>query len=324
MLKIFRKEAILAWYAIATYEQDGQARPALVVGEQLFDLAALQAVAQATGQSMGLTDSSSVNALIAAWDAHQPHLAQLAEQIPAWHAGGRIVPLAAASYTLAAPYKPTRIFATASNFYDHAAEMGTELAPRAESSPYCFMKADTSVTATDTDVVMPANTEKLDWEVELGVIIGRRCKNVSVAEAYDVIAGYTVFNDISARDLNRRSDYPFKHDWFRGKSFDTFGPMGPWLVPRDCIAEPHKLRMQLQVNGTVMQNGTGEAMIFNIAEQIAYLSSILTLQPGDLIATGTPDGVGMGRGVYLQPGDQMIASIEAIGSIRNKVVAATC
>lgn len=98
--------------------------------------------------------------------------------------------------------------------------------------------------------------------------------------------------------------------------------MGPWFVPRDCISEPQKLRMQLQVNGDMMQDGTGEAMIFNIAEQIAYLSSILTLQPGDMIATGTPDGVGMGRGVYLKPGDEMIASIEAIGSIRNTVVAA--
>ncbi|MBB3211066.1 2-keto-4-pentenoate hydratase/2-oxohepta-3-ene-1,7-dioic acid hydratase in catechol pathway [Herbaspirillum sp. Sphag1AN] len=312
----------MAWYAIATYEQGGQARPALVVGEQLFDLAALQAALPAAELISGLAGTSSVTELIGAWDTRSAQLAQLAEQIPVLLAAGRIAPLAAASYTLAAPFKPARIFATASNFYDHAAEMGTELAPRAESSPYCFMKADTSVTATDTDVVMPPNTEKLDWEVELGVIIGRRCKNVSVADAYDVIAGYTVFNDISARDLNRRTDYPFKHDWFRGKSFDTFGPMGPWVVPRDCIADPQKLRMQLQVNGAMMQNGTGEAMIFNIAEQIAYLSSILTLQPGDMIATGTPDGVGMGRGVYLQPGDEMIASIEGIGSIRNKVVAA--
>lgn len=312
----------MAWYAIATYVQNegGQARPALVLDEVLFDLAEVIKASRDSG--LAASEVASVSALIGAWDVQGAQLKNLAEVLPGLVAAGAVKPLASSSYKLAAPFVPGRIFATASNYYDHAAEMGTELAPRAESSPYCFMKAETSVTATGTDVVMPANTEKLDWEVELGVIIGRRCKNVSVAEAYDVIAGYTVFNDISARDLNRRSDYPFKHDWFRGKSFDTFGPMGPWIVPRDCIADPQKLRMQLQVNGEMMQDDTAEGMIFNIAEQIAYLSGILTLQPGDLIATGTPDGVGMGRGVYLKPGDEMIASIERIGSIRNKVVAA--
>lgn len=312
----------MAWYAIATYEQDGKARPALVLDDELFDLAAVVGAAAKQGVVAADLAVTSVSELLAQWQASGAQLRHLAELAPSLRTAGAIAVLPAGSYRLAAPYVPGRIFATASNYYDHAAEMGTELAPRAESSPYCFMKAETSVTATDTNVVMPANTEKLDWEVELGVIIGKRCKDVSVAEAYDVIAGYTVFNDISARDLNRRSDYPFKHDWFRGKSFDTFGPMGPWIVPRECIVEPQKLRMQLQVNGEMMQDDTAEGMIFNIAEQIAYLSSILTLQPGDLIATGTPDGVGMGRGVYLKAGDQMIASIEHIGSIRNTVVAA--
>lgn len=309
----------MAWYAIATYEQGGVTRPALVLDKVLYDLAEVN---KAGDNLLAAASVVSVTALLAAWEQQSAAVSRLAAAVPALLAAGKIKPLDAAAYRLAVPFTPGRIFATASNFYDHAAEMGTELAPRSESSPYCFMKAETSVTATDTNVVMPRDTEKLDWEVELGVIIGRRCKDVSVADAYDMIAGYTVFNDISARDLNRRSDYPFKHDWFRGKSFDTFGPMGPWFVPRDCISEPQKLRMQLQVNGDMMQDGTGEAMIFNIAEQIAYLSSILTLQPGDMIATGTPDGVGMGRGVYLKPGDEMIASIEAIGSIRNTVVAA--
>nr|WP_079218961.1 fumarylacetoacetate hydrolase family protein [Herbaspirillum robiniae] len=309
----------MVWHAIATYEQGGQARPALVLGDELFDMAGVVSAARAGG--LAAAEIPSVAALIDAWETQGGQLRALAEAAQGMRAAGAIRPLAA-GYTLAVPFVPGRIFATASNYYDHAAEMGTELAPRAESSPYCFMKAETSVTATGTDVVMPGDTEKLDWEVELAVVIGRTCKDVPVAQAYDVIAGYTVFNDISARDLNRRSDYPFKHDWFRGKSFDTFGPMGPWIVPRDCIADPQKLRMQLQVNGDVMQDDTAEGMIFNIAEQIAYLSGILTLKPGDMIATGTPDGVGMGRGVYLKPGDEMVASIERIGSIRNKVVAA--
>ena len=309
----------MVWHAIATYEQGGQARPALVLGEELFDMGEVLHAARAGG--LAAADIPSVNALLESWGAQGGQLRALAEAAQGLRSAGAIRPVAGA-YELAVPFVPGRIFATASNYYDHAAEMGTELAPRTESSPYCFMKAETSVTATGTDVVMPGDTEKLDWEVELAVVIGRACKNVPVEKAYEVIAGYTVFNDISARDLNRRSDYPFKHDWFRGKSFDTFGPMGPWLVPRDCIADPQKLRMRLQVNGDVMQDGTAEGMIFNIAEQIAYLSGILTLKPGDMIATGTPDGVGMGRGVYLKPGDEMVASIEGIGSIRNKVVAA--
>ncbi|MFJ3055480.1 fumarylacetoacetate hydrolase family protein [Herbaspirillum sp. NPDC087042] len=306
------------WHAIATVEQAGQARPALVLGEELFDLAGVVQAARGAGLAVG--EMISVAALLQSWESQAGQLRALAEAVPGLRAAGAIQPLQG-GYTLAVPFVPGRIFATASNYYEHAAEMGTELAPRTESSPYCFMKAESSVTATETDVVMPDGTEKLDWEVELAVVIGRTCKDVPVERAYEVIAGYTVFNDISARDLNRRTDYPFKHDWFRGKSFDTFGPMGPWIVPRDCIAEPQKLRMRLQVNGDVMQDGTAEGMIFNIAEQIAYLSSILTLKPGDLIATGTPDGVGMGRGVYLKPGDEMVASIDRIGSIRNKVVA---
>lgn len=319
------------WHAIATY-QDKQAadgeKTALVVGDALYDLHALAQAAASQGLATKLdasTGAGRAHELAGAlqdWQRHAEAYRKLAEAVPALLVKGHIDALDPASYRLCVPYVPGRIFGAASNYYEHAREMGTELAPREESAPYCFMKAETSVTATDTKVVMPRDTEKLDWEVELGVVIGKTCRNVAVEDAYAYIAGYTVFNDISARDLNRRTDYPFKHDWFRGKSHDTFGPMGPWLVPRDCIQQPQQLRMRLEVNGEMMQDDTAEGMIFNIAEQIAYLSGILTLRPGDLIATGTPTGVGMGRGVYLKHGDQMTASIENIGSIRNWVVAA--
>lgn len=311
------------WHAIATYEnKQGAAgeKTALVVGDAMYDLDAL--IQAGAGADSGLDGGKGLAGAIQDWERNAAGFRKLAEAVPALLVKGKIDPLDPASYRLCVPYVPGRIFGAASNYYEHAREMGTELAPREESAPYCFMKAETSVTATDTKVVMPRDTEKLDWEVELGVVIGKTCRNVSVADAYAYVAGYTVFNDISARDLNRRTDYPFKHDWFRGKSHDTFGPMGPWLVPRDCIAEPQQLRMQLEVNGEMMQDDTAEGMIFNIAEQIAYLSGILTLRPGDLIATGTPTGVGMGRGVYLKHGDKMTATIEKIGSIRNWVVAA--
>ncbi|WP_198972765.1 fumarylacetoacetate hydrolase family protein [Xylophilus sp. ASV27] len=259
--------------------------------------------------------------LLRHWDASGGAIEALESAAEAIREGR--INLARQDGPLAVPYEPTRIFATASNFYEHAAEMGTKLAARSESSPYIFMKAETSVTPTKTAVVMPASTLKLDWEVELAVVIGRGGRNISEKDAYEHIAGYTVINDVSARDLTRRSDYPFSHDWFRGKSFDTFAPMGPWFVPRECLGDPMKLRMRLTVNGESMQDATTEGMIFNIAEQIAYLSSILTLKPGDLIATGTPTGVGMGRGVFLKPGDVMVASIEGIGAIENNVVTAS-
>ena len=303
----------MIWHGLATYDLNGVERPGLVVDNKLYDLAQL-ALAGQPEQTIGMPD---VDGLLDAWDAWVPRLSSLAEQAPGLAAQGRLTAIEGAAYAL--PYRPRRIFGVASNFYEHADEMGTQLAPRAESQPYVFMKAQSSVIATKATVLMPAETEKLDWEVELGVVIGQTCRHVSVEDALSVIAGYTVFNDISARDLNRRTDYPFKHDWFRGKSFDTFGPLGPWLVPAGCIANPQNLRMTLSVNGEPMQDGNTSQMIFSIAEQIAYLSRILTLQPGDLIATGTPDGVGMGRGVYLKPGDTMTAWVEGIGVIENPV-----
>ena len=159
----------------------------------------------------------------------------------------------------------------------------------------------------------------LDWEVELAAVIGKRARRVSVDKALDYVAGYSIVNDVSARDLNMRADYPFKFDWFQGKCHDTFAPFGPWIVPAWFIKDPQDLRMELTVNGESMQNDSTGNMIWSVREQIAYLSTIVTLEPGDVIATGTPAGVGMGRGTYLNDGDVMVASLEKIGSIRNRV-----
>lgn len=321
--------------SVAAGTGGGAPRMGLVVDDVVYDAeAALQALAAQSGlvqsgsaQSHGAQSqggqhqgAQSLAALLADWDASADTLAALASAAKALRDGR--LQLERLSGALGVPYAPARIFATASNYYEHAAEMGTKLAPRSESTPYIFMKAETSVTPTKTAVIMPTSTQKLDWEVELAVVIGRGGRDISVERAYEHIAGYAVINDISARDLSRRSDYPFSHDWFRGKSFDTFAPLGPWFVPRDCIADPMDLRMQLTVNGEPMQDASTRGMIFNIAEQIAYLSGILTLKPGDLIATGTPTGVGMGRNLYLKAGDVMVASIAQIGAIENHVVAA--
>lgn len=306
------------WFGIASYAgADGAPRMGLVVDGTVYDAQA----ALARAESGLRLPEAGLAGLLADWSALQgPVLTALAAAAAAIQRTGQADGLLRTG-ALGVPYQPGRIFATASNFYEHAAEMGTKLAARSESSPYIFMKAETSVTPTKSAVVMPPNTERLDWEVELAVVIGKGGRHIPVERAHEHIAGYIVINDISARDLNRRTDYPFSHDWFRGKSFDTFAPLGPWFVPRDCIGDPQKLRMRLSVNGETMQDATAEDMIFNIAEQIAYLSGIVTLRGGDLIATGTPTGVGMGRGVYLKPGDVMVASIEQIGSIENHVIA---
>ena len=305
----------MTWFGIATYELNGRTAAGLVVGDALYDA---QAVLRRT-PGIGLP---AVGALIAGWETGGAAACERFEAAAQAIEAGRLDVAPLLGYRLGVPYTPRRIFAAASNYYEHAREMGTELAPREESTPYMFMKAESSVVPTLAEVVIPPHAERVDWEVELAVVIGKPGRHIALEDAYHHVAGYTILNDVSARDLNRRTDYPFKHDWFRGKSFDTFGPLGPWFVPHVCIAEPQNLRMRLAVNGETMQDGNTSEMIFSIAEQIHYLSTILTLQPGDLIATGTPTGVGMGRGIYLKPGDVMVASIDGIGSIENPLVAA--
>ena len=308
----------MLWYALATYETgSGLRRPAWVFDSTLYDVEL--SLAAVGGAAAAL--KTGVGAAILDWQVSGSAAATCARHVAAAIAEKSLKPLVAGSYRLCAPYSPARIFATASNYHEHAREMGTKLAPRAESSPYIFIKAETSVTDPGAKVIKPREVERLDWEVELGVVIGRGGRHISAEDALAHIAGYVVFNDVTSRDLTRRSDYPFSHDWFRGKSFDTFGPMGPWFVPRDCLGDPQAIRMTLDVNGERMQDGSTSEMIFSVAEQIAYLSHIVTLKPGDLIATGTPTGVGMGRGIYLKDGDVMRASIEGIGGIENQVVA---
>jgi 2-keto-4-pentenoate hydratase/2-oxohepta-3-ene-1,7-dioic acid hydratase in catechol pathway len=308
----------MVWHAITRYQAADGARQALVLkdgaGEVLYDM---EAVATALGADTALTPvaSGGVLAWLAKLSSTGPALAELAGRASA--AASALTRLDGVK--VLAPYLPTRIFAAASNYHEHAREMGTQLAERTELQPYFFMKADSAVIGPGDTVVIPPQTEKADWEVELAAVIGTGGRDIPVEGALAHVAGYTILNDVSARDLNRRTDYPFKHDWFRGKSWDTFAPLGPYVVPAGCIADPQALRLRLAVNETMMQDGTSSEMIFSIAEQIAYLSTILTLRAGDLIATGTPTGVGMGRGIFLKAGDVMTASIESIGTLRNPV-----
>ena len=305
------------WYALARYSDAGGPAPALVLDDALYDLE--QAYAAVHPDSAAPPWARDAD--LAARACPSLALDSLAETALAKVAAGELSPVADGRSRLLAPLNPPRIFGTASNYIEHAAEMNTLLAAKEDSSPYIFLKASTSVIGTGATVMIPPETQKPDWEVELGVVIGTGGRRIRAQDALAHIAGYTIVNDVSARDMNRRSDYPFKHDWFRGKSWDTFCPMGPWFVPRTCIADLHQLPLHLSLNGETQQDGNTSELIWNVFEQIEYLSSILTLQPGDLIMTGTPAGVGMGRGLFLKPGDTMEARIEGIGTLRNSVAA---
>ncbi|WP_413720200.1 fumarylacetoacetate hydrolase family protein [Silicimonas sp. MF1-12-2] len=200
------------------------------------------------------------------------------------------------------------------NYTDHAEETGNPI----PAHPILFFKANSAVVGPNDDVVIPRGSKHSDWEVELGVVIGKPCKYVSVEEALDYVAGYCVINDVSERHFQMN----LTGQWTKGKSCDTFGPTGPWLVTRDEIPDPQNLGMWLDVNGKRMQTGNTRTMIFTVAEIISHMSQLMTLHPGDVISTGTPPGVGMGKKpepVYLKKGDVMELSIDGLGTQRQTV-----
>jgi len=200
------------------------------------------------------------------------------------------------------------------NYSDHAAETGAAI----PEHPILFMKANSAIVGPNDDVVIPRGSEKTDWEVELGVVIGTTAKYVSEADALNHVAGYCIVNDVSERHFQTG----LTGQWTKGKSCDTFGPTGPWLVTRDKIPDPQALDMSLDVNGKRMQSGNTATMIFTVAQIIEHLSSLFTLYPGDVISTGTPPGVGMGikpDPVYLQKGDVMELEIAGLGKQRQMV-----
>ena len=198
----------MSWYALASYQSHGTNRPAMVLGGRLFDLSALAA----PGGDRLLSAASSVGALLAQWEEAEPALKKLVAIQP------DIDPI---DSTPLAPFEPYRLFCAASNYAEHAEEV-KQLAAKAESTPFVFLKSQSSVIGTGAPVEIPPESKKVDWEVELGVVIGRAGRRISLESAEEHIAGYVVINDVSARDLTRRTDFPFSHDWFRGKSFDSF------------------------------------------------------------------------------------------------------
>ncbi|MBI2718429.1 MAG: fumarylacetoacetate hydrolase family protein [Rhizobiales bacterium] len=209
---------------------------------------------------------------------------------------------------------PQKFIAIGLNYSDHAAESGLQV----PKEPVVFTKQVSCLSGPFDDVTIPPGSKKSDWEVELGVIIGTRAKNIRKAEALAHVAGYCVVNDLSEREFQAERS----GQWTKGKSYDTFGPVGPWLVTTDEVADPQKLHLWLELNGKRVQDGSTATMVFGVAHIVAYLSEFFTLMPGDIITTGTPPGVGMGMKPprYLKPGDTMKIVIDGLGEQFQTVV----
>ena len=225
------------------------------------------------------------------------------------------LPLVNSSPRLGVPYVGIGKFvAIGLNYSDHAKEAGLPI----PAEPIVFMKATTCINGPNDDIVQPKHSTKLDWEIELGVVMGSPAKYVSEAEALNYVAGYCIVNDVSERAFQMATT-----QWDKGKGFDTAGPIGPWLVTADEVRDPQTLDMALEVNGRRMQSGNTRTMVFSVAKIISHVSHYMTLLPGDIIATGTPPGVGLGMKpdpVFLKPGDVMHLTIAGLGEQRQKVV----
>jgi 2,4-didehydro-3-deoxy-L-rhamnonate hydrolase len=286
-------------------------------------------------------EHGSLPELLQDWDAVSARLARWAEDAAAFDAA---VPLDDAE--VLAPYRPGQVFCTGANYKKHVvglimgdpsmrtaehenlsddelkARVEAMMDQRAKALPFVFLKLPSCVVGPRDDVILPRNVEKPDWELELGVVIGKRAHHVSAAEAMDHVAGFAVVNDVTAREhIFRRDGSAIGADWLSGKCFPTFLPFGPMIVPRSEVPNPYNLQLTLKVNGKTYQDENTSDMMASIERQIEYLSDRVVLQPGDLICTGSPYGNGSAFGVFLKPGDTIEASIDGLGTQRNRCIA---
>lgn len=241
-------------------------------------------------------------------------------------AAGPVLPLA--DVELLAPLlRPGKLLAAAANFQDHVTEAGGEPLDRSRLSPRLFLKPPTSIVGPGADIRLPRVSNQIDWEAELGVVIGTTARDVPVDKALDIVAGYLTSNDVSARsmDFGYERDTDDKavwfFDWLAGKWLDGFAPLGPWLVTADEVPDPQALSITCDVNGVRRQDGSTKDMIFSCAELVSFASSLMTLEPGDVILTGTPAGVGAATGDYLKVGDEVSVTIGHLGTLTNRMVA---
>ena len=315
-------------YGLATVAIGGEPQAVLVRGEQFVPLSHW-------GEERPLP------ALLQDWGAVSASLARWAEDEAAFGAADNF-----AEADVRAPYRPGQVFCTGANYKKHVvglimgdpsmrtaehdnlspedlkARVEAMMDQRAKALPFVFLKLPSCVVGPRDEVVLPRNVEKPDWELELGVVIGKRAHHVSAAEAMDHVAGFAVVNDVTAREhIFRRDGSAIGADWLSGKCFPTFLPFGPMVVPKELIADPYDLTLTLKVNGKTYQDESTSDMMASIERQIEYLSDRVILEPGDLVCTGSPYGNGSAFGVFLKPGDVMDGTIDGLGTQRNRCVA---
>lgn len=315
-------------YGLATVAIDGRPQAVLVRGERFVSLSHW-------GEERDLVD------LLSDWDGVTSRLQQWSGDDSAFAQAAEL-----ATADVRVPYRPGQVFCTGANYKKHVVglimgdpsmrtaeheEMGDEerrarieqmMDERAKAEPYCFIKLPSCVVGPRDAVVLPRNVIKPDWELELGVVIGKRTRHVSPDQAMEHVAGYAVVNDVTAREhIFRRDAGALGADWLSGKCFPTFLPFGPMIVPRQAVPDPYDLTIRLAVNGKLYQDESTRDMMIGIERQIAFLSDRVELMPGDVICTGSPYGNGSAFGVFLQPGDVMEGTISGLGTQRNPCVA---
>jgi 2,4-diketo-3-deoxy-L-fuconate hydrolase len=314
-----REEDVMGFRLLSYVGEKGSSRTALLVGDdRAMDI---ELALRGGDEFIEGLDPTSMLSILGNWDRVLPLIRETAGRMGEAPSSvvGRLSDL-----RLSAPILyPPNIYCAAANYVEHSKEMrGGTLPDKANARPYFFTKATRqTIVGPGEPIRIPYPEAKVDWEAEIGVVLGRRCRNVAASRAMECVAGFVVFNDLSDRARNFRDDWPFKFDWLGGKSFDTSAPMGPWITPVELVPDPHNLAIELWVNEDLMQSASSRQMYFTIPEQIEYLSELLTLLPGDVIATGTPSGVGHARGLYLKPGDAVTITIEGLGTMRNPVIA---
>ena len=299
-------------FRLATYQDvHGTPQPGVIVGDRIFP----------AGPAIG--GWPSVLDILADWRLAEPRLANWAET-----AESSAIPLAGARLLAPIQY-PANFFCAGANYWDHLEEMSELItrmvgrAPPAEklAEPWFFVRTTRGTIVGDgAKVAIPKFTRQVDWEAELGVVIGVESRDLTEADAFSAVAGYVIINDLSARDHVRREGSPFIYDWVGQKCWDGSAPMGP-ITPARFVKDPQDLAIELKVNGVVKQSSNTRLMVHSVAEQVAYLSRHVTLYPGDVIATGTPAGVGMPRGEFLSAGDEVRVEIAGLGTLTTQMVA---
>ena len=311
-------------YRLATYVRGkDEPRAGIVVDDVVLDASTVVAM---SGVKSSSTSPAQVLQILENWPSLHPLLQQATSDQRRGKAGANATAVRDVRFLAPIMY-PGTIFCAGANYRDHVAEMSKAMNLPAEPDPHevglkpwHFIKASAAcVRGTGELIRLPPYSKKVDWEAEIAVIMGRECRNVSTEQAMEFVAGLSIVNDLSARDHLRRPgvaiDSPFHFDWVSQKCFDGALPFGPWICPLDDIDDIENLRIRLWVNEELMQDSSSSNMIFSIAEQIAHLSTRLTLRPGDVIATGTPAGCGTPRGIFLKSGDRVKISIDNLGTL---------